>query len=89
METWVKPLSNGDWVVCFLNRSAEVKNIDFDWLKNVVHDDFSKRTLDVSKETFKIKDVWSKKELGDTKKALKASVPSHDVLMLRLSLGKK
>lgn len=87
-EIWMKPLSGGDWAVCFLNRSAEVKNIDFDWLKNVVNDDFAKRTLDVSKETFKIKDVWSKKDLGTTTKALTASVPSHDVLMMRLSLVK-
>jgi len=88
LETWMKPLSNGDWAVCFLNRSEEAKNIDFDWAKNVVNDDFSKRKLDATAETFKIKDVWSKKDLGTTKKALNASVPSHDVLMMRLSLVK-
>ncbi|HEY3372170.1 MAG TPA: glycoside hydrolase family 27 protein [Prolixibacteraceae bacterium] len=87
-ETWMKPLAGGDWAVCFLNRSAEAKNIDFDWAKNVVNDDFSKRTLDASAQTFKIRDVWSKKELGTTTKTLKASVPSHDVLMMRLSLVK-
>ena len=88
-ETWMKPLAGGDWAVCFLNRSEEAKNIDFDWVKNVVNDEFSKRKLDASAETFKIMDVWAKKDLGTTKKALKASVPSHDVLMMRLSLVKK
>lgn len=88
LETWVKPLTGGDWAVCFLNRSAELKAFDFDWMKNIVNDDFAKRTLDASKETLKIKDVWSKKELGNTKKALKVEVPAHDVLMLRLSLVK-
>jgi len=88
LETWLKPLAGGDWAVCFLNRSAEAKNIDFDWAKNVVNDDFAKRKLDASVETFKIKDIWAKKDLGTTKKALKASVPSHDVLMMRLSLVK-
>jgi len=88
-ETWLKPLKGGDWAVCFLNRSAASKAIDFDWMKNVVSDDVSKRKLDATAETFKIKDVWTKKELGDTKKVLKAEVPSHDVLMLRLSLVKK
>jgi alpha-galactosidase len=88
LETWFKPLAGGDWAVCFLNRSAEAKNIDFDWAKNVVNDDFAKRKLDASAETFKIKDLWAKKDLGTTKKALKASVPSHDVLMMRLSLVK-
>ncbi len=89
LETWLKPLSAGDWAVCFLNRSATAKPIDFDWIKNVVTDDFSKRKLDASAETFKIKDVWTKTELGTTQKALKTEVPSHDVLMLRLSLTKK
>jgi alpha-galactosidase len=88
LETWFKPLADGDWAVCFLNRSAEAKNIDFDWAKNVVNDDFAKRKLDASSETFKIKDLWAKKDLGTTKKTLKASVPSHDVLMMRLSLVK-
>lgn len=88
LETWFKPLAGGDWAVCFLNRSAEAKNIDFDWAKNVVNDDFAKRKLDASAETFKIKDVWAKKDLGTTKNTLKASVPSHDVLMMRLSLVK-
>ena len=88
-ETWMKPLAGGDWAVCFLNRSPEAKAIDFDWAKNVVNDDFSKRKLDASAETFKIKDVWAKKDLGTTKSALKTSVPSHDVLMLRLSVVKK
>jgi len=88
-ETWLKPLSGGDWAICFLNRSAVAKPIDFDWSKNVVTDTFSNRKLDGSAETFKIKDVWTKKELGTTQKALKTEVPSHEVLMLRLSLLKK
>ena len=88
-ETWFKPLSGGDWAVCFLNRSAEAKAIDFDWAKNIINDELAHRKLDATAETFKIKDLWSKKELGTTKKSLKASVPSHDVLMLRLSPVKK
>lgn len=88
-ETWLKPLSGGDWALCFLNRSPEAKTIDFDFAKNIVNDEVSNRKLDATVETFKIKDLWTKKELGTTKKPLKASVPSHDVLMVRLSLVKK
>ena len=89
LEIWLKPLSAGDWAVCFLNRSVDIKTIDFDWIKNKINDEFSKRILNASVETFKIKDVWTKKELGDTQKPLKADVLSHDVLLLRLSLVKK
>ena len=88
-ETWLKPLSGGDWALCFLNRSPEAINIDFDFAKNIINDEVSNRKLDATAETFKIKDLWSKKELGTTKKPLKASVPSHDVLMVRLSVVKK
>jgi len=88
LEIWLKPLSAGDWAVCFLNRSVDIKTIDFDWIKNKINDEFSKRILNASVETFKIKDVWTKKELGDTQKPLKAVVLSHDVLLLRLSLVK-
>jgi len=88
LEIWLKPLSAGDWAVCFLNRSVDIKTIDFDWIKNKINDEFSKRILNASVETFKIKDVWTKKELGDTQKPLKAVLLSHDVLLLRLSLVK-
>src|SRR5688572_17670559 len=43
LETWFKPLQNGDWAVCFLNRKEVAQKIDFDWIKNVVIDDVSKR----------------------------------------------
>jgi alpha-galactosidase len=89
LETWLKPLSGGDWAVCFLNRVAEPKMIEFDWTKNIVSDTVSNRKLDASAELFKIKDVWNKKDLGNTKKPLKAEVKSHDVLMIRLSIVKK
>ncbi len=89
LETWLKPLNGGDWAICFLNRSASVKTIEFDWLRNVVSDPVSNRKFDASTEVFSIKDVWTKKELGTTKKALKAEVQPHDVLMLRISPVKK
>ena len=85
LETWVKPLSNGEWAMCFLNRSAQAKSIDFDWKNKVVKDEFAKRELNGAAEIFNITDVWTKKTLGNTKKALKATIPSHDVLMVKLT----
>lgn len=84
VETWFKPLENGDWAVCFLNRSSTPAKVGFDWKTNV-YDDFSKRDLDAGKSVYQVFDVWKKKSLGDTNTSLNEEVPGHDVLMLRLS----
>lgn len=85
LETWFKPLSNGEWALCFLNRAKDAKQINFDFAQNVVDDAFAKRILDANKQEYKLTNVWTKKEMGTTKKVLSAQVPSHDVLMLILS----
>ncbi|HKM94195.1 MAG TPA: glycoside hydrolase family 27 protein [Prolixibacteraceae bacterium] len=89
LETWFKPLKNGEWAVCFLNRNTEAVKLEFDWAKNIVVDDFAKLTFDTNNKVFKMKNIWTNKEAGNTKKALKAEIPARDVLMLRLSPDKK
>jgi len=84
VEIWFKPLQNGDWAMCFLNRSTVAKKVEFDWLKNAVVDELSKRQTDFDKINYKIRNLWTKMEIGTTKKSLKAEVPAHDVLMFRL-----
>jgi alpha-galactosidase len=84
LETWVKPLKNGDWAVCFLNRKNTDKPIDFNWNAQVIEDTIGKRNLDAKGTTYKIRNVWTKKDAGDSKKPLKVIVPRHDVVMLRL-----
>jgi alpha-galactosidase len=85
LEIWVKPLVNEGWAVCFLNRSARRQKIDFDWSKRIIDDDLSKRTLDANKASYRIRDLWAKRDLGTTKKKLVAEVDSRDVLMVRLN----
>lgn len=85
LETWFKPLSNGEWALCFLNRAKDAKQINFDFAQNIVDDTFAKRIFDANKQEYKLTNVWTKKEMGTTKKVLSAQVPSHDVLMLILS----
>lgn len=84
VETWFKPLAGGNWAVCFLNRSTTSKSISFDWKNTIVADTLSKLTLDSKSVNYKIRNVWTKKDVGTTKSALKAIVPGHDVLMLTL-----
>jgi alpha-galactosidase len=86
LETWYKPLHNGDWALCFLNRSNAAKKIDIDWLKQIVKDDLSQRETSFDRITYNIYNLWAKVQVGTTRKSLEAEVPSHDVLMLRLSV---
>ena len=85
VEVWVKPLKNGDWAVCFLNRSLKGHELNLDWSRNIVSDDISKTTLNANEKTYSIRDLWTKKDLGSTQDKLHANVPSRDVLMLRLT----
>lgn len=38
MEVWVKPLSNEEWAVLFLNRSAKPMKINFNWKDELIKD---------------------------------------------------
>lgn len=84
-EIWVKPLADGEWAMTFVNMTEESKSIDFDWERHEIGDDVNGRSLDVKNETFKIRDLYNHKDLGKTNKNLKATIGSHDVLMLRLT----
>ncbi|RNI29999.1 glycoside hydrolase family 27 protein [Rufibacter immobilis] len=85
VETWLKPLDNGKWAVCFLNRSNTPQKVNFDWKNTPISDELSKRELNAAKTTYKIRDVWARKAQGNTKKAYAATVPRHDAILLVLS----
>jgi alpha-galactosidase len=84
IEIWFKPLDQGAWAVCFLNRSEKSKKIEWDWSTQSVKDDMSGRDADFAHVSYALRDVWSGKAWGSTRLPLNAKVPSHDVLMLRL-----
>jgi alpha-galactosidase len=85
MEILVKPLSGGNLAVCFLNRSDRAQTVNYEWLAHKIQDKVSGTDVDFTKATYKIRDLWTKKDIGTTQKALKESIPSHDVLMLKLT----
>lgn len=86
LEVWVKPLSDGNWAITFLNRSETSKKINFDWKKNTIKDADFGYEADFNKTTFKIKNLWTNKEAGTTKKNFVSDLASHDVITLKLSL---
>jgi alpha-galactosidase len=84
VEIWTKPLKNGDWAVAFLNRSTVAKTINYNWDEEVVKDPVANLTLDTKAVPYKLRNLWTKKESGNTKKQLQATIPAHDILMFRL-----
>ena len=84
IEIWARPLSNENWAICFLNRSDLPKTIDFDWKNRYIDDALSSRQIDARKTTYSVRDLWTKKNMGTTDAPLRAVVPPHEVLLLRL-----
>jgi len=84
-EVWFKPLVHGDWAMCVLNRGINSQPVTFNWKNETVTDNLSKREARFDTTTYKIRDLWAKKDIGTTKDVLIAEVPGHDVLMLRLN----
>ncbi|RYY61637.1 MAG: glycoside hydrolase family 27 protein [Chitinophagaceae bacterium] len=89
VETWFKPLKNGDWAVCFLNRSRQSRQIDFSWQDNPITDSLSGAVLDAKQFTYSITDLWVKGKPASSKRPLKQLLPSRDVILLRLSPVRK
>ncbi|MBA4140545.1 MAG: hypothetical protein H0X70_08590 [Segetibacter sp.] len=85
LETWIKPLKNGDWAICFLNRKSATQPVNFYWSAQVIEDAVAQKNLDAKAAVYKLRNLWTKKDAGNTKKALQLTVEPHDVVMLRLS----
>jgi alpha-galactosidase len=85
IEIWFKPLVNGDWAMCVLNRSKSTQNVQFDWEKERVSDDHSKRETDFKTVVYQLENLWTSEDTGTTETALNTEVPPHDVLMFRLT----
>ena len=84
LEIYVKPLSNDDWAVCFLNRSHTPMKVNFNWKTEVITDTLFKKTMNANEHTYKIRNLWAMSNMGDTQKPLTAMLPSHDVIVVRL-----
>ena len=85
MEIWVKPLVNNELAVCFLNRSTHPQNVSYEWKGHAITDTIAKINVDFNANSYRLKDVWAKKDLGTTDKTLKQTVGPHDLLVLKLS----
>ncbi|MGC8824327.1 MAG: glycoside hydrolase family 27 protein [Bacteroidales bacterium] len=84
VEIFAKPLAGGELAVCFLNRGDTPKPINFDWVDTEnIYD--GKYVYEFNKVTYKIRNVWTHKDVGNTSRPFIATIPPRDVIVLRLS----
>lgn len=84
VEIWVKPLVNNEFAVCFLNKGATAQKINMKWQELGI-DKETGLNLNLAGAKYGLRDLWLQKPAGSTKSALKQEIPSHDVLMFKLS----
>ncbi len=85
-EIWAKPLANGELAVCFLNRTDNVWNLNYDWKKQTI---YYATQVNIHKKEYTVRDLWKHKEIGTTASNTHATIPAHGILMVRLSPKKK
>ncbi|MEO5910774.1 MAG: glycoside hydrolase family 27 protein [Pelobium sp.] len=86
VEFWLKPLKDGSWAICYLNRSTETKKFTINWNELNVNDEVAKRQFIPKEKVYNMRNLWTKKNIGKTTKNMNVSLEGHDVLMLRLSM---
>lgn len=80
IETWVKPLVDDEWAICFFNRTKVEKEVVLNWKNHMISD----RMLNVKKEKYLVYNVWTYEIESTTKKVFKGKIDPHDVILLRL-----
>jgi alpha-galactosidase len=81
-EIWAKPLANGQVAVCFINRSQQDWNLNYDWQKQTM---YFVNDVNVHHKTYRVWDCWAHKIIGTSNDLLVETIPPHGVLMVRLS----
>jgi len=74
-EVWARPLKGGDQAVILLNRSESAHDMSVDW---------TALNWPAGMKA-DVKDLWSKAVTKNARGAFSASVPSHGVVMVRLT----
>jgi alpha-galactosidase len=84
VESWFKPLANGDWAMCILNRDNSQQKFSFNWKNEKISDKDSGKETNFAKITYRLRNLWTKEEAGTTINSFTTEIPAHDVVMLRL-----
>lgn len=87
-QVFAKPLANDEVAICFLNRGNTPWNAKLNWKEFPIFDSVSGKNYDFKNNVYSIRDLWLRKDVGDTKKEFSVVVQPHDVVMLRLKKTK-
>ena len=74
-EVWAKRLDGGAHAVILFNRSNEEESVGVSWLELGLPDGAAPL----------VRDLWAKRDLGPVKDRFVATVPPHDVVMIRVT----
>jgi alpha-galactosidase len=74
-EVWAKELQGGDWAVALLNRSGAPREMGIAWMELGLGPSASPR----------VRDLWARQDHGAVKTAFSATVPTHEVVLIRVT----
>ncbi|HET7632684.1 MAG TPA: glycoside hydrolase family 27 protein [Gemmatimonadaceae bacterium] len=74
LQVWYKPLRDGSSAVVLFNRASVPTNISANWSRVGIHT-----------RTATVRDLWEHKDLGSFDNHYTAMVPSHGVVMVRIT----
>ena len=77
-EVWAKPLQGGDWAVALLNRGREAHEVGVAWLELGMR----------AHAAPTVRDLWTKQDYGAVNAIFAPTVPSHDVVLVRVTPAK-
>jgi alpha-galactosidase len=85
VDIWVKALENDGLAVAFLNRAEFPMGLPFNWKEHRFVDEVFDKEFSFNETTYRIRDLWSKEDVGTTDEVRTITVPGNDVVMYRLS----
>eukprot|EP00727_Mastigamoeba_balamuthi_P008469 m51a1_g4244 putative alpha galactosidase (516) ;mRNA; r:186781-188844 len=74
LQVWAGPLAGNEWAAVLFNRASTGQNITARW-----------KDIGVPSRKAAVRDLWAHKDLGAFVDSFTAFVPTHDVVMIRIT----
>lgn len=81
-EIWAKVLDNKEIAICFMNRGDFTWNLDHNWLDQTM---YFANDINFRRNEYVVRNLWKHQDIGTSKDRLKADIPAHGCLLVRLS----